>query len=486
MEVGNATNPLGVGTAGLISEGFISVMHSTAPAGKLPQFVGTLSTVQLYAYYIVVNSSIGISAPYLAGWAYQSPPITVKWAQPPAVNGGTLTYDLLRQAVSNLGGNTAAPYGTGNFKVTASVSCANGICSAVDTGAATTSYTVTVPSTYAPALTFWPGSVILTGATDTPANNGGEPRLYTDIVGPSADVGLAGFVNSYGANVPTVFAHQCSVPGNWSSIWMSCPAGDSVSNSFAAVGALVLQYGTVVSSGQGGGLKGRLNFLMSPNNTLNAPNGNTSPATHLITLGDSNGFKTLATPGHRPTNDANDTWIGLDNADAVVSQFQLAFGAPVSISSYIGNVGDNTNFLERLDAINGKTFNVPIIANQPIKSTVTTISGLAPFTVLSTVPVANLASQFAQGLVFKGTTGNIGGSLLNAGQCTSGTATVNNATTSMTAIASPSANPLATGTALNGLAIWAYVSALNTVTVEICAIVQTTPNQTTYNVRVSQ
>jgi hypothetical protein len=247
---------------------------------------------------------------------------------------------------------------------------------------------VTAPSSYAPALTFWPGSVILTGATDTPANNGGEPRLYTDIVGPSAAVGLAGFVNSYGANVPTVFAHQCSVPGNWSSIWMSCPAGDSVSNSFAAVGALVLQYGTVVSSGQGGGLKGRLNFLMSPNNTPNAPNGNTSPATHLITLGDSNGFKTLATPGHRPTNDPNDTWIGLDNANDVVSNFRLAFGAPVSISSYIANNGgDRINHppLESLTA-SGKTFAVPI------NSTVTTISGLAPFSVQSTVPVANLTT----------------------------------------------------------------------------------------------
>ena len=103
MEVGNATNPLGLGTAGFISEGFISVMHSTAPAGALPQFASGPSSLQLYAYYIVVHSSIGISAPYLAGWAYQSPPITVKWPQPPAVNGGTLTYDLLRQTVSNLG-----------------------------------------------------------------------------------------------------------------------------------------------------------------------------------------------------------------------------------------------------------------------------------------------------------------------------------------------------------------------------------------------
>jgi hypothetical protein len=43
MEVGDAANPLMVGTAGFISEGFTSVMHSTAPAGKLAQF-GTGNT----------------------------------------------------------------------------------------------------------------------------------------------------------------------------------------------------------------------------------------------------------------------------------------------------------------------------------------------------------------------------------------------------------------------------------------------------------
>jgi hypothetical protein len=98
-------------------------------------------------------------------------------------------------------------------------------------------HAVTTPSTFAPALTFWPGSVILTEPTDSATNNGGEPRLYTDMAGPSTSLNLGGLINSYGANAPTVFAQQCSSLNTWSSIWISCPAGDSISNGFAPIGA---------------------------------------------------------------------------------------------------------------------------------------------------------------------------------------------------------------------------------------------------------
>jgi hypothetical protein len=487
MEVGNATNPLGVGTAGLISEGFISVMHSTSPAGKLPLF-GSSGSGPLFAYYIVVHSSIGISAPYLVGYAYASSlsGITVKWPQPKAGIGGTLTYDLLRQTVPDLGANTVAPYGRGNFFLYQGISgnCSNGVCSAVDTGVLSTN-TVTAPSTYAPALTFWPGSVILTEPTDSGTTNGGEPRLYTDIIGPSTSINLGGLINSYGANAPTVFAQQCSGLNTWSSIWVSCLAGDSISNNFAPIGALLLQSG-LVASDEPGGYKGRLN-LMAPYGAM--------AATHLITLGDSNPAKTLATPGHRPTNDANDTWIGLDNPDANVNQFQLAIGAPVSISSYIGKTGNpqTDTPLERL-SLSAKTFNIPIIANQSITANqsvtanaqiISTLgNGTAPFSVSSSTAVGNLTSQFAQGLSLTGTTGSIGGSSLNAGQCASGTVNIQGAGSAMTAVASPTSSPF--DVSGHGLAIWAFVSNANTVTVEVCAIVLTTPTATTYNVRVSK
>jgi hypothetical protein len=40
--------------------------------------------------------------------------------------------------------------------------------------------------------------------------------------------------------------------------------------------------------------------------------------------------------------------------------------------------------------------------------------------------------------------------------------------------------------AMHGLSIYGYVSAAGTVTVEVCAIVATTPNSVTYNIRVIQ
>jgi hypothetical protein len=65
---------------------------------------------------------------------------------------------------------------------------------------------------------------------------------------------------------------------------------------------------------------------------------------------------------NRPTSDPNDTFIGFDQpGSAPPSQTQLAFGSPVSISQYIGNVGDGRNWFERLTP-SLKTFKVPVIS----------------------------------------------------------------------------------------------------------------------------
>jgi hypothetical protein len=83
-----------------------------------------------------------------------------------------------------------------------------------------------------------------------------------------------------------------------------------------------------------------------------------------------------------------------------------------------------------------------------------------------------------------GTTAAIGGSALLAGQVAQGTVTIAGATTSMVATASPSSDPDSSLSA--GIAIYAFVSAANTVTVRVCAIVAVTPAAVTYNVRVIQ
>jgi hypothetical protein len=88
---------------------------------------------------------------------------------------------------------------------------------------------------------------------------------------------------------------------------------------------------------------------------------------HVITLVDSNPDKTHADPRNRPQADAADTWIGLDNpTNTQLSDAQLAFGSPISISGYINNVGDGTSWLENLTATL-KTFAVPVAPSAGIK-----------------------------------------------------------------------------------------------------------------------
>ena len=84
-------------------------------------------------------------------------------------------------------------------------------------------------------------------------------------------------------------------------------------------------------------MKGRINLTTSG-----------SGAGHLITLVDSNVQKTIATRNNRPQNDAQDTYIGYDNATGNPATVGLSLGAPVSISNYVGNVGDDKNWKERL------------------------------------------------------------------------------------------------------------------------------------------
>lgn len=81
-------------------------------------------------------------------------------------------------------------------------------------------------------------------------------------------------------------------------------------------------------------------------------------------------------------------------------------------------------------------------------------------------------------------TAALGGGSLAAGACTSGTVTVTGATTAMTVSVSPVATPLVD--ASHGVSVFGFVSSANTVTVEVCAIVATTPTARVYNVRVLQ
>jgi hypothetical protein len=142
------------------------------------------------------------------------------------------------------------------------------------------------------------------------------------------------------------------------------------------------------------------------------------------------------------------------------------------------------------------TFNAPlaILGNIVIPSTVTAYQGNSSGTKLplaaGTFTSGNLRSTDANGNevdagvkpYLTGTTGSIGGSALTAGNCSTGTATVTGATTSMAVVATPVTYPGAAFT-------WgAYVSASNTVSVAVCTNLAAggTPTASAYNVRVVQ
>jgi hypothetical protein len=348
-EIGNCINPLGTGMAGLIAEtGFVDV-YSSGLAGQLPVFANTGNT--LYNYSVVVHSSVmGTSPAYLAGYAKTNGTgaVPVVWDQ--IGETGIVTYDLLRTT----GVGVPAPFGTGLFAVANGIPatiCSNHVCSFVDDAASQpSSYTVATQTNYWVSQKLWPGLAILTYAYDYQNTGGGEPTAYyTDVLNGSQ---AAGIVNSAGGFAPSVFAQVCEPQGAMSSVWEQCLGGDAVSNDNPVVTATVLQLSN--NGGSPGGLKGREIFEM--------PVGSSTAATHVITLADSNPAKTMATANNRPPWDSNDTYIGYDQPDTDVSHTQLSFGAPASISEYIGNVGDNLNWVERVTK-SAKTFQVPVQAN---------------------------------------------------------------------------------------------------------------------------
>jgi len=350
-EVGNCTNPLGTGTAGLIVEGgYAQTSGGVGPDGRFPTYANSGSIK--YNYYVVVHSStFGTSIPFLAGNAFTDGTdiIPVRWNQ--IGNSGVITYDILRTTVDSAG-DEIAPYGIGNFAIATGIttaSCTNLVCLFSDDAAKSTStYSVTVNPPYAPSLRNWPGRIILTTIGDTYNNGGLVPtRYYTDTVKSG------GIIASAGASQPSVFALECDPQSNWSSIWMSCQEGNSVSNDNPPVVGTLIQ--TSVNGGAPGGLKGRYIFE-------GGLPGSSIAATHIITLVDSNILKTLATPGNRPGWDDTDTFIGQDQPQNVnPGDAQLSFGSPKAISNYIHNHGDGTNWLERLTK-DWKGFKVPIIA----------------------------------------------------------------------------------------------------------------------------
>jgi hypothetical protein len=339
-EVGNCKNPVGkIGQAGVIAQGgTVKIQGGEAPTGWVPRFASTGNTD--YRYYIVArHAKYGASNPLYAGRALTNGAGSIVVTT--ADIAGATSFDLLR--VTAIGGQRdQAPYGTGDFAVLTNVSrtsvCSNGMCTFTDTQAAPQSYTVAVPN-YFPLLDFWPGNLVLSSNGDSGSVLAGARAWMDNAPGNVVAV--------QGSTAPALIAANCDSLGGWTPLWLSCYSA-MAPTSFFQQGAFLLAVKPNSDAGQWTNLKGRMNF-----STLGTGPG------HIMTLSDSNFQKTIATANNRPTNDANDAFIGYDQGDGNPARIGISFGAPQSISNYIGNVGDGKKWLERLTATL-KMFTVPV------------------------------------------------------------------------------------------------------------------------------
>ena len=313
----------------------MSIRGGEGPSGNMPVFSSGGSTFS--QYYVVARKADGaVTMPLYFGKA--SPingavPIPLQWYDlAPATS-----YDIL---VVSSGVIPPPPTGTGNFAVVTNVPqssvCSNGVCSYTDTQAARNSYTLPAywlgtASFWAPKLNLWPGGVILSPPGNADFNTANHPVLYTDLLSSSVP-----YISSAGGVFPQVFALQCqSGFGSATYLWPVCLGSFYPQNQVRLMAGL-----SIGGSASLQNLKGVLNI--GGNSAVTGP-------THLITLFDFEPDKSAAYGNTRAPNSTHDSFIGIDTSNTNIA-VGLSFGSFGSISQYIANNGDGTNWLERLTA----------------------------------------------------------------------------------------------------------------------------------------
>jgi hypothetical protein len=359
----------------------------------------------LYAYHWASTCAASAIGAGCASGAPDNP--VIYW---PRVANGTdaITYTVLRVSGGVNANGQAIPY-AGNCGGGSAAACgsvlvgqpqqAGLVQSFTDSSAgATAAYTFT-RSIFAPLIfNYWPGPLVVDASGSGSMPN---PIVITDV-----DIPVSTFVTTGAAEA----ARSCPNLGFSYGGYIQCEWTVTSDNVWNQTAMMLTDGGSTV--GPMAGVKGRLNFTA---NSEAAVTGH-----HIITLVDSNPAKTQASNGMRPAADAADTYIGLDNAGgAQFNQAQLAFGSPVSISEYIGNVGNNTSFLERLTA-SAKTFNVPVTVNGNLQVT----SGSV------TLPVTGSGFQ----CLHVSSAGVVSGTGADCGSGGSGSGTVNAGSTSQLAM----------------------------------------------------
>jgi hypothetical protein len=374
---GVCPNPIGnVGAAGVIMQGNkLSFRGGEGPAGHVPQFAKSGST--RYEYFVVAHSAkFGASNPLYAGFALSSGSGSIEVTI--ADIAGASSFDLLR--VPSHGGRADAPSGAGDYLVEGNLArataCSKGICTFNDSQKALASYTVAPPN-YFPKLDYWPGSLVLAAAGDSESVLGTATAVLSEL-----NNYFLIETNTAGSTAPVIFSEQC-LAAQGSPLWMSCFTAALPPSVLYDQNALVLASKPNNDGGLKPNLKGRINLSTSG-----------SGPSHFITLVDSNFAKTVASSTNRPANDNNDTYIGYDQGSGSPSSVGLSFGAPQSISNYVGSVGDNKNWKERLTA-KDKAFAVPVVIEEGNSLTVgggTPISKMKVYTA-SAVPSISVPAQ---------------------------------------------------------------------------------------------
>ena len=313
----------------------LSIRGGEGPAGNTPQFATGGAT--FFQYYVVARKADGsVTLPLFFGKAQPisgAVSIPLQWYDlPPATS-----YDIL---VVSGSGTPTPPFGTGNYAVAANVPqssvCANGVCSFADTQAARGSYTLPAywlgaASFWSPKLNLWPGGVILSPASNSDFNIANHPVLYTDLLSSTVS-----YISSAGGVFPQVFASQCQAPpGNIGYVWAVCQGSYSAGNQMRLTAGAAVGGNAALQN-----LKGVLN--------IGANSAATGP-THLITLFDFESDKSAAYGSTRAPNSSHDTFLGIDSINTNTG-VGLSLGSFGSISQYIANNGDGTNWLERLTA----------------------------------------------------------------------------------------------------------------------------------------
>jgi hypothetical protein len=409
FEVGGCTNPDYVdagakgaaaqGMAGVITQGGQVTAHgSTGITGAMPQFSCSGKDGNAQFHYWAVANLVGTSgknrpsAPlYLGNTSNKcSGTLTGYFPAIRPYRGGSIAYDILRTTSK---GDIVAPYAGG---------CAGGSVSACGSvmvgkaagGAEIESFTDNVGNStasynlqqmgFVPYLAFWPGNLVLSAAADT------DPTQ----VPVASFVGESNLTGGTGVGI-------VSVNGNYSpSSFSLAGTGGAYSlldGAAGGLGSVSVQLGgfntaTLLMRGRDGAaeaanLKGRLNFIGTDLTGFHKGS--------IITLVDSNPDKTVATWNYRPAMDAEDVWIGSDNAAyANRKNMPLAFGAPSSISHYVNALPDGTSWKERLTA-KEKTLAVPLVIRDGNTLTLGAGSALSQMKIYSTnkLPGAAVPAQ---------------------------------------------------------------------------------------------